>query len=132
VSNWLHASMAPGVRVRAQPPAGAFCIASSQPEKYLFVRGRRWHHAGDFDGPLALCPLSSQHSAFVQCARTEDDFLFEMDLGKMASASGLAYTSCRKISPGASGPEPVDRFSPAYLSGTCPDWAERQIYCCRA
>ena len=80
MSNWLHDTMSPGVRIEADGPFGVFTIARHPSARYLFLSG------GSGITPVmsmtrTLYDLGSDADVvFVHSARTPSDIVFRREL----------------------------------------------------
>lgn len=128
---WLHATMKPGVRIRASGPMGAFTIGAAPAGKYLFLS------AGSGITPLmsmarTLHDLGSDADVlFLHSARSPNNLIFARELAAMESRPGFrAIGIVTRDDPGERWNGFRGRLSPAMLSLAVPDLPDREIFCC--
>ncbi|RIY03659.1 hybrid-cluster NAD(P)-dependent oxidoreductase [Aureimonas flava] len=132
VSNWLHDTMRPGMRVRAVGPMGEFTCGSRTGRKYLFLSG------GSGITPLmsmarTFQDLGQQEDVvFAHSARTAADIVFREELEAMARVNPAF-----RFVPIAEGTTPLapwnglrGRLSRAILDLVAPDFMEREVFVC--
>lgn len=132
VSNWLHDNVAPGTRISALAPLGAFTIANRPAPKYLFMS------AGSGITPMmsmtrTLCDLGSDADIlFVHNARTPADIIFRRELEAIASVTPNVRVvhMCEADYPSERWTGLRGRLSPAALEAIAPDLAERVVFTC--
>lgn len=130
-SNWLHDTMRPGVRIRADGPFGTF-TAGRPGAKYLFLSG------GSGVTPLmsmtrtAFDLATDDDIVFVHSARTPEDILFRRELNLMASLSPNLTVRhvCERDAPRERWDGLTGYLGPEMLRILAPDLHERVVYCC--
>lgn len=132
VSNWLHDTMAPGVRISADGPFGSFTIPQGRPRKYLFLSG------GSGITPLmsmtrTLYDLGCQDDIlFVHSARTPSDIIFRRELDAMAATAPniRVFNVCERDSPMEPWGGLQGYLSVEMMRLLVPDLSQRLVYCC--
>ena len=132
VSNWLHASVKPGVRLSALGPMGDFHWTPQTGARQLFLS------AGSGITPLmamtrAAVDLAVEVDiAFVHSARSPADLIFRDELALMArQAPGLKVTHiCEADAPEEPWGGYRGRLDLARLQLIAPDVLEREVRCC--
>ena len=132
VSNWLHDTMGPGLRVSADGPYGLFSVARHPAGKYLFLS------AGSGITPLmsmtrTLHDLGSDTDVlFVHSARTPSDIVFQRELDVMASVAPTLRVAhvCERDSPREPWVGLRGFLSDEMLRVLAPDLHEREVFCC--
>jgi glycine betaine catabolism B len=132
VSNWLHDTMAPGMRISAEGPYGVFTIAPDRSAKYLFLSG------GSGITPVmsmtrTLYDLGSDADVvFVHSARTPSDIIFRRELEMIASTVPTARVVhvCERDSPREPWGGLRGFLSAPMLQLLAPDLADRVVFCC--
>ncbi len=132
VSNWLHDTVVPGVRISADGPFGSFTLPTGRPGRYLFLSG------GSGITPLmsmtrTLYDLGCDDDViFLHSARTPSDIVFRRELDAIAATAPniRVFHVCERDSPmepwgGLTGLLSVDM-----LRLLVPDLAQRLVYCC--
>ncbi len=132
VSNWLHDTMKPGMRLRAVGPMGEFTCSRHPAKKYLFLSGgsgitplmsmsRTFHDLGE-----------DQDIVFVHSARSSADIIFREELEAMARVN--AAFRFVPIAQNVSAHAPwtglrgfLDRRA---LELVAPDFLEREVFVC--
>ena len=132
VSNWLHDTMRPGMRLRATGPSGEFVLPQASLSKLLFL-----------SGGIGATPAMSMVRAlfdraedrdvlFLHSARSPADIVFRDELALMARrlprlrvAHVVERTDGEPGWPGLTG-----RLDGRMLAMLAPDVTEREIYCC--
>lgn len=136
VSNWLHDTLRPGMRVSATGPAGAFCfppgpvVAPARGQLYL-------------SGGSGITPLMSMSRAwadlgldadvqFLHAARSPQDIVFADELKLLARAlprwRATVLCETRGAVPGYDGL--LGRLSLPLLQAQVPDFLAREVWCC--
>ncbi|MDB5506296.1 MAG: hmp [Devosia sp.] len=132
VSNWLHDTMRPGMRLKALGPMGSFsCFAHPAP-RYLLLSGgsgitpmmsmaRTFHDLAD-----------AKDIVFVQSARTSADIIFRDELELMArlNANFQFAPVVEAVTPQAPSNGFRGRLSTPMLSLIAPDFLTREIFVC--
>lgn len=132
VSNWLHDTLKPGMRLGTLGAAGEFSCFTAPARQYLFISG------GSGITPLmsmlrALHDLGSDADVvFVHCARTPADLLFPEELAMMArNMPGLRLAMvCDHHTPGSAYAGHLGRMDAAKLAHIAPDFLQRDVYTC--
>jgi len=132
VSSWLHATMAPGMRVRALGPMGEFVCPADRTGRFLFLC------AGSGITPLmsmarAHFDLASPADiVFVHSARTPADLIFRRELELMAAARPNFRFSpiCEAHSPDEAWSGYEGRLDAARLILIAPDFRDREVFLC--
>lgn len=132
VSNWLHDTMAPGVRIAADGPFGVFTPVRHPSRKYLFLSG------GSGITPVmsmtrTLYDLGSDADiVFVHSARTPSDIIFRRELAAMASVLPAlrVVPVCERDAPREPWGGLRGFLSREMLQLLAPDLAERVVFCC--
>ncbi|WP_028536535.1 FAD-binding oxidoreductase [Paludibacterium yongneupense] len=132
VSNLLHDTLRPGMRLRVIGPAGDFSCAGRPDAGRLFLSAGsgitplmsmcRW--LGDLGGPFDL--------VFVHSARSPLDLIFRDELAGLAREHpGLRLQYLCESRDGDAGWSGVlGRLDAGLLTRLVPDAGQRQIYCC--
>ena len=131
-SNWLHAHLKVGDRLRVLAIAGEFSCADVAADKYLFLS------AGSGITPLMAMTRAhydlgdDRDIAFVHSARTPDDIIFERELGLMATAQHhfRPHFICEKRGQRADWPGLTGRLSLPALQLMVPDLLTREVFVC--
>ncbi|HXH01844.1 MAG TPA: hybrid-cluster NAD(P)-dependent oxidoreductase [Candidatus Competibacteraceae bacterium] len=132
ITRWLHRNLKVGDKIRAYGPAGLFSFVHNPADKYLFLAGG-----------VGITPLMSMtrylfdtgiHTdvTFVQCAQTPSDLLFRRELehiGARLPEFKVAYV-CEKPDEYGVWTGYTGRISPLLLEVICPDYFQREIFCC--
>ena len=136
VSNWLHDTLRPGLRLSATGPAGSFCFPPGPVQ--VPARGQLY-----LSGGSGITPLMSMSRAwadlgldadvqFIHAARTPADVVFADELQWLARVlpRWRATLICegRGSAPGYSGL--LGRLNLALLRAQVPDFLEREVWCC--
>lgn len=131
VSPWLHATLRPGMAVRAVGPMGDFTCAAHAP-KYLFLSGG--------SGVTPLMSMARSHDdlaseadiVFVHNARSPADIIFRAELAELARhRPGFRFAPvCETDSPGEPWHGLRGRLSLPMLRLLAPDFADRAIFTC--
>lgn len=132
VSNWLHDTMGPGLRISADGPYGLFSVARHPAGRYLFLS------AGSGITPLmsmtrTLHDLGSDTDVlFVHSARTPSDIVFQRELDVMASVAPTLRVAhvCERDSPREPWVGLRGFLSDEMLRVLAPDLHERDVFCC--
>jgi ferredoxin-NADP reductase len=132
VSTWLHATMAPGKRVRALGPMGAFVCPADRTGPFLFLS------AGSGITPLmsmarAHFDLASPADiVFVHSARTPADLIFRRELEVMAAARpNFRFAPiCEARSAGEAWGGYEGRLDLGRLMRIAPDFLSREVFLC--
>ncbi|MGD9526723.1 MAG: FAD-binding oxidoreductase [Pseudonocardia sp.] len=132
VSNWLHDTMSPGVRIEADGPFGVFTIARHPSARYLFLSG------GSGITPVmsmtrTLYDLGSDADVvFVHSARTPSDIVFRRELETIASTvpTVRVVPVCERDAPREAWGGLRGLLSVGMLRLLVPDVAERVVFCC--
>ena len=132
VSNWLHANLKVGDKVRVLPIAGEFSCVSFPADRYLFLS------AGSGITPLmamarAHYDLSDDRDiVFVHSARTPDDIIFERELGLIAAGQQQfrPYFICESQGQRRDWPGLTGRLSLPALQLMAADFMQREIFVC--
>lgn len=132
VSNWLHDNVAPGNRITADAPLGAFTLTAPPAPKYLFLS------AGSGITPVmsmtrTLFDLGSDADVlFVHSARTPADIIFRRELDAIAAVMPNIRVAhvCEGDYPSERWTGPRGRLSTAMLRDLAPDLQERETYTC--
>jgi ferredoxin-NADP reductase len=132
VSSWLHATMAPGKRVRALGPMGEFVCPADRSGRFLFLS------AGSGITPLmsmarAHFDLASPADiVFVHSARTPADLIFRRELEMMAVARpNFRFAPiCESGSAGEAWGGYDGRLDLARLTQIAPDFLGREVFLC--
>ena len=132
VSNWLHDTMGPGLRISADGPFGLFSVARHPAGKYLFLS------AGSGITPLmsmtrTLHDLGADTDVlFVHSARTPSDIVFQRELDVMASVAPTLRVAhvCERDSPREPWVGLRGFLSDEMLRVLAPDLHERDVFCC--
>ncbi len=132
VSNWLHETMRPGLRVVASSPLGEFSASRHPAGKYLFLS------AGSGITPLMSMLRSffdlgiDTDIAFVHAAPTPDDIIFQKELSLIAQQSPMVSLAfiCEKDSASTVVTGYRGRLSEAQFLLITPDFHEREILVC--
>lgn len=132
VSNWLHDTLCPGMRVRVLPPSGNFTCATYPSKKYLF-----------FSAGSGITPLMSMTRAhydladdrdivFLHSARTPNDIIFEQELADLAriQKNFRAFFVCEKRGERREWSGVTGFLSLALLNLCVPDFLEREAFMC--
>lgn len=136
VSNWLHDTLRPGMRLSAAGPAGSFCFPPGPVQ--VPARGQLY-----LSGGSGITPLMSMSRAwadlgldadvqFVHAARTPQDVVFADELQLLARLlpRWRATLICegRGNVPGYNGL--LGRINLPLLRAQVPDLLEREVWCC--
>lgn len=131
-TEWMHANLKIGDRVRAYGPSGLFSFFHHPAEKYLFLAGG-----------VGITPLMSMTRylfdtglysdvTFIQCAQTPSDILFRRELEAISArvpefrvALVCERAGERDVWTGYSG-----RLNQLMLELIASDYFEREIFCC--
>jgi ferredoxin-NADP reductase len=132
VSTWLHATMAPGKRVRALGPMGEFVCPADRTGRFLFLS------AGSGITPLMSMArahfdlASAADVVFVHSARSPADLIFRRELEMMAAARpNFRFAPiCETGSPGEAWGGYDGRLDLARLTLIAPDFRERAVFLC--
>ncbi len=132
VSNWLHDTMTPGMRIAADGPFGVFTTARHRSAKYLFLSG------GSGITPVmamtrTLYDLGSDADVvFVHSARTPADILFRRELDMMAGAVPTLRVAhvCERDAPREPWTGLRGFLTADVLRMLAPDLTERVVFCC--
>lgn len=132
VSNWLHANLKVGDRIRAGGPAGIFSVSLHPAKKYLFL-----------SGGVGITPLMSmtrwlfdqgRHTdvSFIQCARTPADLLFRGELEAISARLPEFNVAlvCERPNPYGAWTGYTGRINQLMLELICSDYREREVFCC--
>jgi ferredoxin-NADP reductase len=132
VSPWLHATLRPGMRIRALGPMGDFTCADHPAERYLFLSGgsgitplmsmTRWH-----DDMASTADIT-----FIHSARSPSDIIFRRELALLAQhrPGFRAHVICESAAPGDAWGGLRGRLTPPLLAGLVPDLAGRTVFTC--
>lgn len=122
-TRWLHDRMRPGVRLRAQPPAGRFSLAEPPATPLLLASAgsgatpmaamARWLHDLRLRVPVH----------YLHVGRSREDLLFRDEIETIAE--DLGGWRCDWLARDRTG-----RLDGAALAALVPDLAARSIYCC--
>lgn len=132
VSNWLHDTLRPGMRLAVLGPAGDFSCAARPPAPYLFLSAGSGitplmsmsRSLGDLGGPFDL--------VFLHSARSPRDLIFQLELQALARSHPgfrLQYL-CESRDGDAAWPGALGRLNAVLLAILVPDLDRRQVYCC--
>jgi ferredoxin-NADP reductase len=132
VSNWLHANLKVGHRIRAGGPAGIFSVDLHPANKYLFL-----------SGGVGITPLMSmtrwlfdlgRHTdvCFIQCARTPADLLCRSELEAISAQRPEFRVAlvCERPNPYGAWTGYSGRINQLMLELICSDYREREVFCC--
>jgi len=132
VSRWLHQRLQVGDTLRARGPSGLFSLQHHPAGKYLFLAGG-----------VGITPLMSMarwlfdlghqaNVAFVQSARTPADLLFRDELESFSNRMPEFRVTlvCERPNPIGAWTGYGGRLDRNMLALICPDFAEREIFCC--
>ncbi|ABI60973.1 2Fe-2S iron-sulfur cluster-binding protein [Granulibacter bethesdensis] len=132
VSNWLHDTLKPGMRIRAVGPMGDFTNVHHPAPKYLFLSG------GSGITPLMAMARTQYDLAaeadtvFVHAARSPADIIFRDELSLMARTRhgfSVAFL-CETDSAGEIWNGYRGRLNTALLTRIAPDFMEREVFVC--
>ncbi len=132
VSNWLHENLKVGDRVRAFGPSGIFSFHNHVADKYLFL-----------SGGVGITPMMSMtrwlfdfgiHTdvTFIHSAQTPADIVFRAELEAISARLPefkVAFV-CERPNPYGAWTGYSGRLNQLMLELSCPDYAEREIFCC--
>jgi ferredoxin-NADP reductase len=132
VSNWLHDTLRPGMRLQASGPSGSFVPASGQTDKLLFLS------AGSGVTPLMSMARTLFDNAlerdvlFIHSARSPADIVFREELALLTRRlPGLRVVHIAKSKANEpSWPGLLGRLDARTLELLAPDMRERDVYCC--
>lgn len=132
VSNWLHDTLVPNSRVRANGPLGRFIRPSGPGRKFLFLSG------GSGITPVMSMAreladtVEPADVVFIHAARTPKDVIFRDELALLASrVKGFRlHVLPEELAGERSWPGLSGRISREYLTLAVPDLAERVVMCC--
>ena len=132
VSNWLHDTLRPGMRVRAAGPSGVFVLPRDPGLKLLMLSG------GSGITPLASMLRTLYDRAedrdvlFVHSARTPADIIFRDELALIARRlPRLRVAHVVEARDGEPGwPGLTGRLDGGMLGQLAPDLLDRETYCC--
>lgn len=132
VSNWLHDTVVPGMRLRVKAPLGAFTLQPPTAAKYLFLS------AGSGITPVMsmtrtltdLC--SSSDVLFVHSARTPADIIFRRELEALTAVNPNVRVAfvCEDDAPTERWMGLRGRLTADMMTALVPDLAERLTYTC--
>ena len=132
ISNWLHDTMRPGMRVSAQGPLGTFTRPSGSGQKYLFLSGG----SGITPFMAMLRELADSHEpadiTFLHAGRTPADLIFRQELSGLAGRLKTLrlHFLPEQLGDELSWPGLSGRISPDFLKLAVPDLSERVVMCC--
>lgn len=120
---WMHAQLAPGMRLKAMPPAGPFCLTAPPARPLLLVS------AGSGATPMAaiarwmrdITDRTPVH--YVHLGRTQADWLFKPEIEAIAAELGTWKLDWLATG-GATRPDA------AAFAAMSPDLAIREVFCC--
>ena len=131
VSNWLHDTLRPGMRLRATGPLGTFTCAGRPAGRSLYLS------AGSGITPLMSMArahddlASPEDIVFVHCARSPADIIFRQELDLLARRPGFRLaTVCERDAPAERWHGLAGRLSLPMLRLAAPDLAAREVYLC--
>ncbi|WP_416355596.1 FAD-binding oxidoreductase [Aureimonas phyllosphaerae] len=132
VSNWLHDSFKPGMRIRAVGPMGDFTCADLPASKYLFLSGgsgitplmsmaRTFHDLGQ-----------REDIVFIHNARSPADIIFREELEGMARVDDAFrfVPIVQNVSPLAPSSGLRGFLTRGILDVVAPDFREREVFVC--
>ncbi|MFS4438381.1 2Fe-2S iron-sulfur cluster-binding protein [Paracoccaceae bacterium GXU_MW_L88] len=129
---WMFENVRPGTRMKASGPAGHFCLPQQPDGKYLFI-----------SGGSGITPMMSMTAflfdrgeqpdiTFVAAARSPADLIFRHRLEHIASRLPdlklhfvVEQANPYEVWSGYRG-----RLTQIMLGLMCPDYLEREVYCC--
>jgi ferredoxin-NADP reductase len=131
-TRWMLDNLKPGMRIKALGPAGLFSMAEHPAKKYLFIS------AGSGITPMMsmatyMFDLGTEPDVvLINCARRPSEIIFRERLEHMASrVPGIDLKFVVK-EPDRYRPWTgyQGRFNQLMLGLMCPDYLEREVFCC--
>lgn len=131
-TEWLHQNIKVGDQLRAYGPSGVFSLHHHPAKQYLFLAGG-----------VGITPLmsmtrylfdSGEHTdvTFIQCAQTPADLLFRQELESISARLPEFKVAlvCERPDQYGFWTGYRGRLSLPMLELICPDYFEREIFCC--
>lgn len=129
-SNWLHDNLKPGDELTVDGPSGRFCLGDTADRGILMLA------AGSGITPMlsmlrSLIDADHDTRAHLHVsARSEADLIADAELRLLAARGRDRLSYSRNLTRAAAQGEAPRRLDIVMLDRHCPNWRDREVYCC--